>query len=514
MPVAAHRFIHFKRFVCSTARKDIDPAHRPATRRIASSARVWRPSSSMLRLQQTKVISAATSTAGIRSPGSPQARRCGHSYPRRLREATLELHGSPKLLAFRQRAAHCPGARTAAEMPRSWSHPAAREERLSHPERSRSLASSPTRASQRRLPLVATVLRRPLPSVEDVHSKALSSRYVARPSGAADVIVLSSEVGMATKRWIVIGVGALLSSGSCDLDQPESDSYCQDMHKECHLSYSAFSGYQRYCSSIATSCAPQQSAAPNRPLLPVDAGSPASQASPTPREESGAAPLPGGERYSAFDIPCERDSQCGPGKCMDGACYYGCQSDSQCGTGDRCAIEQATRICLPDPNPAVRCTRSAQCADGQVCLNGTCMQTCKSTEQCTNLVDRCASGVCQPDRRPLGECVLTSECSTGFVCLDGACVAACAEVGDAGVCLPGGGMLPPSAPVLRTGSERPPFGLPLASLDAGLGASSPDAAVGGEPSGAGALATDEPVATDEPSPSDEPDAGASASELE
>jgi len=144
------------------------------------------------------------------------------------------------------------------------------------------------------------------------------------------------------------------------------------------------------------------------------------------------------------------------------------------------------------------------------------METCTSTDQCTNLVDRCASGVCQPDRRPLGECVLTSECATGFVCLDGACVNACASAGDAGVCLPGGGRVPVSVtpPSGTTGEQLPP-GIPLANPDAGHSASAPDAA---EPSSG---PSDEgnsdntdgtavaPEGPPEPPPSDEPDAGSS-----
>jgi Cys-rich repeat protein len=184
---------------------------------------------------------------------------------------------------------------------------------------------------------------------------------------------------------------------------------------------------------------------------------------------------------------------------MEGDCYYGCQSDLQCGSGDRCAVEQGTRICLPDPNPPVTCTRSAQCSAGHVCLNGTCLQSCTETEQCKNLVDRCASGVCQPDRRPLGQCVLTSECAAGFVCLDGACVGACTEVGDAGVCLPGASPAPISTPAHP---EQPPASIPLARVDAGTLSSPPDAAVSETPAEA------------PPDESEAPDAGTTELPLE
>jgi hypothetical protein len=324
---------------------------------------------------------------------------------------------------------------------------------------------------------------------------------------------------MATKRWIVVGVGALLSSASCDLNQPEEQSYCRDTHKECSLTYSAFSGYQRSCSSISNTCGPKFGTEASRPAPAVDAGVTASSPNrPPARPDPGPAPLPDTERYSAFDLACTRDSQCGPGKCLQGACYYGCQSDSQCGTGDRCGTEQGTRICLPDPNPPVSCTRSAQCDRGHECLNGTCMQTCTTTDQCTNLVDRCASGVCQPDRRPLGECVLTSECSKGFVCLDGACVDACASAGDAGVCLPGAGVpVSPTPPSGTTGEQLPP-GIPLASVDAGHATSAPDSTAPSDLSSApidegNAGNTDDTAVAPEGPPeapsSDEPDAGSS-----
>jgi hypothetical protein len=127
------------------------------------------------------------------------------------------------------------------------------------------------------------------------------------------------------------------------------------------------------------------------------------------------------------------------------------------------------------------------------------MESCTETEQCTNLVDRCASGVCQPDRRPLGQCVLSSECAHGFVCLDGACVAACAEAGDAGVCLPGATPAPISTPAVP---EQPPSSIPLASVDAGPSISTPDAAVS------------EPPEENPPVETAEPDAGTTDLPLE
>lgn len=270
------------------------------------------------------------------------------------------------------------------------------------------------------------------------------------------------------RKWVVVAGAAWIVSGAC-IVREEDRGYgsCAESHRECQVAYSRFSGYYRSCSTVAAPCYEQgvasnqgddddddaaESAEPSSPApASSDAGS--SPAPEPPPSNVGAAPLPDRTRYSAFDIPCERDSQCGPGKCVQGDCFYGCSSDAQCGSGDRCAVESGTRICRPDPNPPVECTRSAQCEGGFSCLNGSCRQVCTETEQCDNLLDRCASGICLPDRRPLGECVLNSECAGGFVCLDGACVAACPPDAEPGVCLaepddsqPGDAGATPAAP--------------------------------------------------------------------
>ena len=277
-------------------------------------------------------------------------------------------------------------------------------------------------------------------------------------------------------------VAIVLLAGGC---QPQLDSRrynsCEVTRRECRLYYSVSSGYGRYCSTSSNPC---QEDALKAPSGAADAGAPASSAIPAPLRgdtaDPGAAALPDDtRRFSAFEIACTRDSQCGPGKCMGGECFYGCQSDAQCGSGDRCSVESGTRICLPDPNPPVQGTRTAQCASDMLCLNGSCRQTCAETEQCNNLLDRCASGVCQPDRRPLGQCVLNEECPAGSVCLDGACVDACAGTPDGGVCLAPRGDR--GKPGVNEQTPRPtlsglePRALPLA--DAGSLARGTDASV-------------------------------------
>lgn len=128
------------------------------------------------------------------------------------------------------------------------------------------------------------------------------------------------------------------------------------------------------------------------------------------------------ERVHRLDFACVRDTQCGAGECTSGECYVACESDSDCGTGDRCSVETGRRICMPDPNPAVRCDESAICRSDQTCVNGTCHDPCSTDDDCENLQDRCTDNLCFPDRRPIDECVLNVECPADLVCLDGRCV--------------------------------------------------------------------------------------------
>ena len=151
-------------------------------------------------------------------------------------------------------------------------------------------------------------------------------------------------------KWgFAVGVAFVLG-GACNLQEDDfPDSMCPETVTSCRV-VSGFGGYQRACS---TSCT-QQSVQPNRGKDDDDdddGNSSAEEAAPmmTPAaaastnessgENLGAAGPLDLRRYSAFDMPCERDNQCGPGKCKEGNCYYGCHSDSQCGSGDRDVFE-------------------------------------------------------------------------------------------------------------------------------------------------------------------------------
>jgi hypothetical protein len=242
-------------------------------------------------------------------------------------------------------------------------------------------------------------------------------------------------------KWVFAVGTTIMLVGACTMDDEGWPPFgCEQMLTNCRLVYASFYGYRRACSTTCEqpSGAQQETNGDGESDANNDGATKKVATATAPvavEQDLGAAPAPDMTRYSAFEGPCVRDSQCGPGKCMSGDCYYGCQSDAQCGSGDRCSVESGVRVCMPDPQPAVKCTRSAQCDDGFACLNGGCRQTCTSTEQCKNVLDRCGSGVCLPDRRPLGECVVNSECDEGLVCLDGACVPACPAEEEGAVCL-------------------------------------------------------------------------------
>jgi Cys-rich repeat protein len=121
------------------------------------------------------------------------------------------------------------------------------------------------------------------------------------------------------------------------------------------------------------------------------------------------------------DVPCTRDGQCGTGLCIEGECLYGCGEDIDCGTGDVCAELSATSVCQAPASPEVECTRSAECGNGQLCLNAVCHDSCVATEDCSNPLDLCDGSVCVPDRSIVSECLLDRECGTGEVCIDATC---------------------------------------------------------------------------------------------
>ena len=104
--------------------------------------------------------------------------------------------------------------------------------------------------------------------------------------------------------------------------------------------------------------------------------------------------------------------------CDDTGCYY-CDGLS-------------CREAGPPPGP-VDCQANTDCADGLLCIDGTCEADpracgelgcdCSATGECAaGFV--CASGECRPEDEV---CRFNHQCGADRLCIDGACVAACDE---------------------------------------------------------------------------------------
>jgi hypothetical protein len=193
----------------------------------------------------------------------------------------------------------------------------------------------------------------------------------------------------------------------------------------CYLEYTPGYGYERVCEWTVD------------PLICVDVGDdydgrparypsrPSGSAAGSAAAASTSPPSVQPPRSTApdvgTDIPCSRDGQCGTGLCIEGDCFYGCLADGDCGTGDVCAVVSSTSVCQAAPEPTVECTRTAECGNAQLCLNAVCHDSCQTTEDCKNPLDRCDGSICVPDRSVVSECLLDRECPDGQVCIDASC---------------------------------------------------------------------------------------------
>jgi Cys-rich repeat protein len=197
----------------------------------------------------------------------------------------------------------------------------------------------------------------------------------------------------------------------------------------CYLEYTPGYGYERVCEwtvdplvCVDLGDDDYDGRPPRYSSTPVNssggsAGSTSTSGSPSGPPPRSTAPDVG------TDIPCSRDGQCGTGLCIAGECFYGCLSDSDCGTGDVCSIVSSTTVCQAPPEPTVECTRTAECGNAQLCLNAVCHDSCDTTEDCRNPLDRCDGSICVPDRSVVSECLLDRECADGEVCIDATCQA-------------------------------------------------------------------------------------------
>jgi hypothetical protein len=228
----------------------------------------------------------------------------------------------------------------------------------------------------------------------------------------------------------------LLVCGGCVVHADDSGCDGDDEVYDCYVEYRPGYGYQRVCDVVdplvCIELGDDDEDGPRpRPLSESSAGtsgqagsSGAGGAGGSTSSGSGTAGAASGSADpDAFDFPCARDAQCGTGLCIEGECFYGCAADTDCGTADTCTAVGAVNVCQASDDPAISCTRSAECGFEQVCLNAACHDSCELTSDCNNELDRCVAGVCVPDRRVVAECLLDRECPSGQVCIDAACQA-------------------------------------------------------------------------------------------
>lgn len=109
-----------------------------------------------------------------------------------------------------------------------------------------------------------------------------------------------------------------------------------------------------------------------------------------------------------------------------------------------CIPADANSNNVPDIVERDGCTEDAECLNGGVCVNGTCViaTACEAPADCPNGYT-CTNGRCVIT--PTGTCTTTDDCDNGLVCDNGQCVACGANTCESGyVCGPDGRCLNPS----------------------------------------------------------------------
>jgi Cys-rich repeat protein len=137
--------------------------------------------------------------------------------------------------------------------------------------------------------------------------------------------------------------------------------------------------------------------------------------------------------------------------------HQGGGGDLDVGQAARCVPADANNNRIPDPaEPRTGCTSNAQCPNGGVCIDGTCVlaPACANDTDCL-AGERCDNGRCvaQPTNTP---CSDNSDCGD-LVCTAGRCgpcTAGGTECGTGFVCGPGGRCVDaPGGPTLLPGEE-------------------------------------------------------------
>lgn len=116
----------------------------------------------------------------------------------------------------------------------------------------------------------------------------------------------------------------------------------------------------------------------------------------------------------AQNSSCVFNEECDGGKCVNGQCVASCTSNDQCGAYERCR----QGLC-----EAVECRRTADCAAGQVCVDANCEDSCNTTADCGSGYICSTHKYCTPD--PNVQCRTNAECARDEVCDAGQCKTPC-----------------------------------------------------------------------------------------
>lgn len=115
---------------------------------------------------------------------------------------------------------------------------------------------------------------------------------------------------------------------------------------------------------------------------------------------------PCAEGMTCQQIPCNRDSQCGSGRCVSGTCSSGaclaaCQDSTQCAPGTACV----PAVCAKDTDCQSGACLSGHCSLAGTCQHVRCIQTAKEVDIASNPMLRrgeipglCEDGTPAPDK--------------------------------------------------------------------------------------------------------------------
>jgi Cys-rich repeat protein len=132
--------------------------------------------------------------------------------------------------------------------------------------------------------------------------------------------------------------------------------------------------------------------------------------------------------------PCDNGQTCAAGQvCTNLGCAIPCGADADCprgwicrGTGGDAGASRGFCASPTEPVPMPpSCTSNAQCAAGNVCIDGTCRVSstpaCTNDTQCTS-GQICVSGRCTPRENT---CTFNNQCGAGRLCVNNECRVGC-----------------------------------------------------------------------------------------